>query len=310
VDVVVTQAGANVLANNPMIRQIVVYEKRDSDRGLAGFARLARRLRREQYDIAYLAQGSVRSAALALSAGIRHRVGFDTSAGRALYTERVRYRPDVHHAERLWSLAHSDCADPPTVDQITPRLFPGDVEKNAVAALLGEGKIGDGFVALAPGSAWGTKRWPFYPELAANLAQNFQIVVIGGRDDETAGNMILAHLPPGRGLNAAGRLSLLASAEMIDRAAALVTNDSAPQHFASAMHTPTVTIFGPTSAAFGFGPLAPRSESVGLTDLACRPCHRHGPARCPLGHWRCMRELSSEQVHEVLFRILSNSEQS
>jgi heptosyltransferase-2 len=111
-------------------------------------------------------------------------------------------------------------------------------------------------------------------------------------------------------LNAAGRLSLLASADMIGRAAALVTNDSAPQHFASAMHTPTVTIFGPTSAAFGFGPLAPRSESVGLTGLACRPCHRHGPARCPLGHWRCMRELSSEQVHEVLFRILSNSEQS
>jgi heptosyltransferase-2 len=310
VDVVVTAAGAKVLANNPAIRQIVVYEKRDSDSGLAGFARLAKKLRQEQYAIAYLAQGSFRSAALALSAGIRHRVGFDTSAGRALYTERVRYRPDVHHAERLWSLAYSDCADPPSVDQIAPRLFPGDDDKHAVDRLLSEGRIGNAFVALAPGSAWGTKRWPFYPELATKLAKQFQVVVVGGKDDQSAGDHIVSQLPPGRGLNAAGRLSLLGSAEMIGRAAALVGNDSAPQHFASAMGTPTITIFGPTTSAFGFGPLAPGSESVGLADLACRPCHRHGPQQCPLGHWRCMRELSSEQVYEALDRILSKSEQA
>jgi heptosyltransferase-2 len=310
VDVVATQAGAQILANNPMIRQIVVYQKRDSDRGLAGFVRLSRRLRSERYQIAYLAQGSFRSAALTLTAGIRHRVGFDTSDGKALYTERVRYRPDLHHAERLWSLAYSDCADPPSRDQITPRLFPGDDDKRTVTTLLQEGRIGEHFVALAPGSAWGTKRWPFYPELGVKVAQQFPVVVVGGRDDESAGNMIVSQLPPGRGLNLAGRLSLLGSAELIGRAAALVGNDSAPQHFASAMGTPTVTIFGPTTSAFGFGPLAPRSEPMGTADLACRPCHRHGPRQCPLGHWRCMRELSSEQVYEVLIRILSKSEQA
>jgi len=210
----------------------------------------------------------------------------------------------------LWSLAHSDCADPPGRDQITPALFPGEEEKRAVAQLLEEGPIGERFVVLAPGSAWGTKRWPFYPELAAKLANDFQIVVVGGNDDVAAGNAIVAKVRSGRAINAAGRLSLLASAEIIGRGAALVSNDSAPQHFASAMGTPTVTIFGPTTDAFGFGPLAEGSKSVGLTDLACRPCHRHGPERCPLGHWRCMRELSSGQVHEVLIRILSTSEQS
>lgn len=310
VDVVATAIGSRVLANNPAIRNIVAYEKRDSDRGLARFARLSRRLRGERYQIAYLAQGSFRSAALTLSAGIRHRVGFDTSAGKALYTERVRYRPDLHHAERLWSLAYSDCADPPNRDQITPRLFPGDDDKQAVAMLLSEGRIEEQFVALAPGSAWGTKRWPFYPELAAKVAQQFPVVIVGGRDDEGAGNMIVSQLPPGRGFNVAGRLSLLGSAELIGRAAALVGNDSAPQHFASAMGTPTVTIFGPTTSAFGFGPLAPGSDPIGMADLACRPCHRHGPPHCPLGHWRCMRELSSEQVYEVLIRILSKSEQA
>ena len=50
-------------------------------------------------------------------------------------------------------------------------------------------------------------------------------------------------------------LPLLASAELIGRAQAIVTNDSAPQHLASAMGTPTVTVFGPTVPEFGFGKL-------------------------------------------------------
>jgi heptosyltransferase-2 len=307
VDVVTTAPGAQILANNPAIRNTIVYDKRGRDRGFLGFMRIARELRDNDYETAYLAQGSVRSGALALSAGIPERIGFDTSAGRTLYTERVRYRPDCHHAERLWSLAFSDCADPPLVEQITPEVFPGDTDRRAADALLGNAAI-EHFIALAPGSAWGTKRWPFYPELAAKIADKFQIVVVGGEADVESGNLIVAQLPPGRGLNAAGKLSFLASAEVIRRARALVGNDSAPQHFASAMKTRTITIFGPTTAAFGFGPLTAGSESVGRTDLACRPCHKHGPARCPLGHWRCMRELSSDEVYEILLRIVSASE--
>jgi len=305
VDVLATRPGAEILSNNPAIRSTIVYEKRDADRGLAGFARIARRLRNTPYDVAYMAQGSLRSAALALTAGIRHRVGFDTSAGRALYTERVRYQPDRHHVERLLSLAFSDCADPLQPDQVRPRLYPGDDECRVVDKLLEGAGIGEGFVALAPGSAWGTKRWPFYPELATLVAEDFPVVVVGGNGDVEAGNIILAQLTEGRGLNAAGRLSLLASAEIIGRAAVLVGNDSAPQHLASAMGTRTVTIYGPTVPDFGFGPLAPGSETAGVSGLACRPCDRHGPARCPLGHWRCMRELSSRQVYDILMRTLS-----
>ena len=305
VDVLATRPGAEILSNNPAIRSTIVYEKRGADRGLAGFARIARRLRNTPYDVAYMAQGSLRSAALALTAGIRHRVGFDTSAGRALYTERVRYQPDRHHVERLLSLAFSDCADPFQPDQVRPRLYPGDDERRVVAKLLESAGIGEGFVALAPGSAWGTKRWPFYPELATLVAENFPVVVVGGNGDVEAGEIILAQLPEGRGLNAAGRLSLLASAEIIGRAGVLVGNDSAPQHLASAMGTRTVTLYGPTAPSFGFGPLAPGSETVGVNGLACRPCDRHGPARCPLGHWRCMRELSSRQVYDILMRTLS-----
>jgi heptosyltransferase-2 len=102
-------------------------------------------------------------------------------------------------------------------------------------------------------------------------------------------------------------LSLLASAELIGRARILVTNDSAPQHLASAMGTPTITLFGPTVDEFGFGPLAPHSIPLGLDALACRPCHHHGPPRCPLGHWRCMRELGVDAVAAVVEELLDAS---
>jgi heptosyltransferase-2 len=143
---------------------------------------------------------------------------------------------------------------------------------------------------------WATKRWPFYPALAEALAGTHAVVVVGGPGDRELAAAIVAACPPGRALDATGRLSLLGSAELLRRAALLVTNDSAPQHLASAVGTAALTIFGPTVPEFGFGPLAPGSATAGVTDLACRPCDPHGPARCPLGHWRCMREQSGAAI--------------
>jgi heptosyltransferase-2 len=301
VDVVVRPDAAAVLAHNPDVRRVIMYDKRGAHSGAAGVWRMASRLRqlaREDGDarrVAYLAQGSVRSAMLAALGGCRERVGFETSRqARPLYTRVVRYRADRHHAERLWSLAVPGNARP-SDDALRPRLYPGYEERRAVSALLGELAGGDPMIALAPGSVWATKRWPYYAELAPRLAAlGARLVVVGGPADGELARAIVDAVP--HSIDATGRLSLLASAELLGRCAALVTNDSAPQHLASAMGVPTVTIFGPTVPEFGFGPLAPGSRTVGHTELACRPCDQHGPQKCPLGHWRCMRELTPELV--------------
>jgi heptosyltransferase-2 len=149
-------------------------------------------------------------------------------------------------------------------------------------------------IALAPGSVWATKRWPYYKELAQELAGTGRIVVVGAQDDAPLALEIRTAVP--NAVDATGVLPLLGSAELIGRCAVIVTNDSSPLHLASAMGTPTVAIFGPTVPEFGFGPLAPSSVVVGHETLACRPCHRHGPRRCPLTHFRCMRELTADVV--------------
>jgi heptosyltransferase-2 len=303
VDIVTTPASADLLANHPAVRSIVAYDKRGADRGIAGFLSLARRLRAARYDVAFLAQGSFRSAVLALVAGIPSRVGFDTSAGRWLYTKRVAYRKDLHHAARLLRLARPN-GRPATGDELRPSLYPGEIERSAVDALLARHGVsaGERFIAVAPGSVWATKRWPFYSELAGQVESDVRVVIVGGKDDAGLAREIVAASP--RAIDATGHLSLLASAELIGRAAAIVTNDSAPLHLASAMGTPTVAIFGPTVPDFGFGPLAPQSIVVGKDALTCRPCDRHGPQRCPLGHFRCMRELDVQMVAKQVRSLL------
>ena len=302
VDVVVTPASAPLLANNPAVRELIVYDKRGTDRGVGGFVRLGRRLRQRRYATAYFAQGSMRSGALGIAAGISSRVGFETSAGKLLYTKRVPYFENEHHASRLLRLAGGDesSASPPQ-----PRLYPGEAERAAVDRLLRDsGWSGEPLIALAPGSVWATKRWPYYSELAGEGELNARIAIIGSTADAELAAAI-ERVAGSRTIDATGKLSLLASAELIGRATVLVTNDSAPLHLASAMGTPTVAVFGPTVLEFGFGPLAARSIVLGVTSLACRPCDRHGPQRCPLGHWRCMREITPRQVADAVHELVA-----
>jgi heptosyltransferase-2 len=307
VDVLVTPGGAAALANNPNIRTVIPYDKRGTYGASLTTWQTVKELRaRRPYEAAYLAQGSFRSGVLAMLTGAKERIGFASSTGRALYTTELPYRPERHHAERLWSLAMSECADPPTRDQIRPRLYPSDEDRRKVDGLLRQsGSSGDPIVALAPGSAWGTKRWPYYVELAKRLSDDYRIAVIGSNADSAIAAAIGEALPPETVINAVGLLPLLGSAELIGRAQAIVTNDSAPQHLASAMGTPTLTIFGPTVPEFGFGPLAERNAVAGHEGLTCRPCDRHGPRRCPLGHWRCMRELTPEYISSLLTEVLN-----
>jgi len=306
VDVLATPSGAAVLANNPGIRELIPYDKRATYGAAMHLWRTIQRIRANgPYDVAYLAQGSFRSALLAVLTGAKERVGFSTSGGHALYTRRVEDRPDKHHSERLWWLAMTSCADPPLPEQLRMRLYPSDDDRAAVDRILRDEGIPDGgFIALAPGSAWGTKRWPYFAELAARLAGKYPLAVIGSRADRASAARIADRVAPALMLDACGKLPVLASAELIGRARAIVTNDSAPQHLASAMGTPTLVLYGPTVPEFGFGPLAPKRATAGVTGLRCRPCDRHGPKRCPLGHWRCMRELSVDEVMRLLDSLL------
>jgi len=286
VDVVTTPLAAPLLETHPAVRQVFPYDKRGADRGWGGLRSLARRLREQAYAQAYLPHRSLRSAALAMLARIPARIGF-AGGWSFLYTE-ARPKPRTgHETDRLLALANG-----------APGLYRPHLRPTSEDQQVADGLISGDFVALAPGSIWGSKRWPYYAELASKLAA--AVVVVGGPDDAALGNEIVRAVEGGQGrsraVNACGRLTLRQSAALIGRARLLVTNDSAPLHLATAMGTPVVAVFGPTVTEFGFGPLRSGDVALGVEGLECRPCSPHGPPACPLGHHRCMRELTVSAV--------------
>jgi len=291
VDVVTTPAAAPLLETHPAVRRVIPYDKRGAGRGWRGLRALAARLRGERYERAYLPHRSLRTAALAWLARIPVRIGFHDGC-RSLYTEARRRPAGGHEMGRLLALAGEAAGTYP------PELRPTPEDERAVADLLAAGGVRQPFAALAPGSIWGSKRWPYYAELGRRLAPRMPVVAVGGLEDAPLGEEIVRAVGRSGGgvVNACGKLTLRQSVAVIARAAVLVTNDSAPLHFATAARTPIVAVFGPTIPEFGFGPVGPRDVSLGVVELPCRPCSPHGPPRCPLGHHRCMRDLGPEVV--------------
>lgn len=296
VDLVTTPAAAPLAAGHPAVRSVILFDKHGADRGLSGVLRLGRSLRANRYARVVLPHGSLRSAALGYLAGAVERTGFAGAPGALGYTRKIPRPITGHTSTRLLALA--DRSDLPA----RPWLALSAAERAAAAAWLETQGIAEPYVVLAPGSRWGTKRWPYFAELAGSLPH--PMVVVGGPEDAALAAAVVG-AAPARCRSAVGFADLGTAAALIERAALVVSNDSVALHLATALDRPVVAIFGPTVPAFGFGPLGddPVLEHV----LPCRPCSAHGPATCPLGHHRCMREIGVARVREAVEHRLAVS---
>ena len=82
-------------------------------------------------------------------------------------------------------------------------------------------------------------------------------------------------------------LSLGLTKAAVRRLGLLLTTDSGPRHFAAAFGVPVVTLFGPTHVGWTETHFA-RALHV-QKPVPCGPCQQRV---CPLGHHRCMTELT------------------
>jgi heptosyltransferase-2 len=300
VDVVTTPAAATLLQHHPAVAEVIAYDKHGRARGFRGIRRLGAELRSRRYHRVYLPHRSVRSAVLGVWSGAPERIGFADSAAAITYSLRVPRNPDGHEVDRVLALA-----GPEASERYPVSLGLNPADHAAAEVWLRDHGISSPFIVLAPGSVWATKRWPYYGELAATLPE--KVVIVGGREDMALAQAIVG-ATGGKAVSAAGALSLRESAALIQRARCLITNDSAPLHLATAVGTPIVALFGPTVPEFGFGPRRPGDVALGHAELSCRPCSSHGPPACPLGHHRCMRELSVDAVKRALATVASAEE--
>jgi len=305
-----TPAGGRLLRPNGMGVEPISYDKRGRDRGFGGFVRQARELREFAPELVFCLHRSLRSALLArLSGG--EIWGFREAAGSALFHHRVPRAKGAFEAEKNHALLAAWAGESAAGLPLFPRLEASSEEIGEAEELLRE-TAGTPFAALAPGSVWATKRWPaaHFARLARLLWERsgLRSVLVGGADEAAVGQELLGAYGEGAPapLNLIGRTSLGGLKAVLARARLVVSNDSSPLHVAVAVGAPALGVFGPTTRELGFFPLAPagRSAVAELPGLACRPCGLHGHRECPLGHFRCMKELPPERVFERAEELL------
>lgn len=286
--------------NNPHVNHVVVFDKYGADKGLSGIKRVSAEIKGNER--ALVIQRHMRSALLAFRAGIKERIGYDSAPGRVFYTSAKKYREDVHEVQRCLDLIDFDNGN----KKYKPQIYLDSDNIARADKLLDEGGIRYDFAVIAPGSVWPTKRYPQYQQIIDLIYDRFdlQVILLGAQSDRELSSSISlesAHLP----LDLTGQTDMLLSAAIMSKARIVIANDSAPGHLAAAVHTPVVSIFGPTIPDFGFAPYSDNSIVVDIGELECRPCSKHGDNVCPRKHFRCMRELKPEIIVDAVEKLLA-----
>jgi heptosyltransferase-2 len=160
-------------------------------------------------------------------------------------------------------------------------------------------------IALLPAAAWATKEWPeaYNRTLLQMLVrEGYGICVISTETERVRLSGLAADVAaePAAGWWV-GTLPEVAAA--LSYAQVVVGPDSGLIHLAAAVDRRVVVLFGSTVPALGFLPLSPVAAVIEAHGLRCRPCDVHGKRRCPLGHHKCMRDSSPEEVLHAIRRV-------
>lgn len=254
-----------------------------------------------RFDKAYVLPNSLKSALLPFLASIPERIGYFGEARVGLLTHRLKNPKNKPPMVAFYS-ALSGEGD---LQADRPQMQVADADIDQTLQTLGLKR--GGYYVFAPGAEYGpAKRWPaaYFSALAASM--DLPVVLLGsGKEaalcDEIAAPVNAANA--GQCLNFAGTTSLLQALCLIAASKGTVSNDSGLMHVAAAFGVPQVAIFG-SSSPLHTPPLSDSATVIWLKadpayqpPLDCAPCFERV---CPLGHTRCLNDISASRVHEAL----------
>lgn len=308
---------AELLTGTTLLDEILTYRPRGRP-PLLSRRSLVRQLRRRRPEAAILLTDSLGTAALALVAGCRRRIGLTGDARAWLLSDRIprldsiadtpdqlqspectidRYlRIAVESARRLTGRACGPLSD--SQRQMGLAVGPeGERQWVAVRQRLGFTPERP-MVVINNASAGSPSRLlpeALLLELARRLATELecQVLLHCGPADRLTTNRWADQigLPGVASLGVASELPLGLSKAVLASAAVVISTDSGPRLIASALNRPVIGLYGSTD------PKTNRtyqnteiSLSVGLD---CQPCWRK---ICPLQHHACMRQLPIDSV--------------
>ncbi len=161
-----------------------------------------------------------------------------------------------------------------------------------------------GFISIVIGASFYTKKLPVYKlqELCQKI--NHPIILLGAKEEREEGEAV-ASVDPIKIYNACGKFSLHESADLVRQSKVVIAHDTGLMHIAAALKKQVIAIWGSTTPSFGMVPyygknflqrVPPPSDDVQVHKLWCRPCTKIGRHKCPQGHFKCMKNISIDEV--------------
>ena len=248
---------------------------------------------------------SFRAAVVALASGIRERWGYPTESRGLLLTHVVqRTEPRGHQLDDYESLLAALNA-PRVVGDVPTIRLPAAVRERGRRSLLKIGlHLDRPIFGIHAGGLYGrAKHWGddrYIDTINRLRADGFDVVLLTSPGEREQAERIATTCNGVPMIGHEGDVLELAAA--LSHCAALITNDSGPLHVAAALSVPSVAVFGPTDPD--------RTVIDGATHvirhpLACAPCYQR---QCPLGHHRCMNEVTVDEVFSAAATVVAGFE--
>ena len=288
VDAFLYQDTLPMLQGHPGITHFLLYDKgckkgsfwKRIKQELSIFAQV----KKNKYDLVINLTEGDRGAIVAMISGSRYKVGFDRKGKRVLgrknlYTQMIKHCPNPRHTVEKQLDALRCIGLFPTVEERD--LFLQIEEKDFASAKDLLSFEGD-YVLIHPVSRWRFKCLP--PSTMSALIQELvkqgkKVVLTAGpaHEEKEMIQQILKNCPKENVFDLSGKTTLKDLCALVAMAKMLVCVDSVPLHIASAVKTPVVALFGPTSE-LNWGPWMHKRSFVVKEDLPCRPCFKDGCA--------------------------------
>jgi len=162
-------------------------------------------------------------------------------------------------------------------------------------------------IVLVPGASYETKIWAKekYKLLAekiikSKLDNSSKIVIIGYGEKEEEISEFISEENSDKIINLVGKLSLKESAIIIKQSKLVISNDSGLLHLAEVFKKKVIAIFGSTTEELGFFPYSTDYKVIENKELNCRPCSHFGKRKCPKKHFKCMEDITVDEVFKAI----------
>ncbi len=298
IDVLAPKWTRALLARMPEVREAISMPVTHGVFGWKQRRQIGLSLRHKKYDQSIVLPNSWKSALIPWFAKIPIRTGWLGEMRYGLLNDPRKLNKQALPlmVQRFVSLAH-----PASQSNIAPQYLPPKMIAEPVSDILNPAKAFEQKrLVLCPGAEFGpAKQWPatHYAALGEQLTQQgWQVLIMGSKADAAVGEQIVSGITDKKNvINLCGKTQLGEAIDLIATADQVVSNDSGLMHIAAALNKPLVAIYGPTSPAFT-PPLSDNSQLVQIP-IECSPCFKR---TCPLGHHKCMQEISSATITKMI----------